>query len=73
MRCCLDTDIDPKSLLGSDDDFRKGYQNVTHHHREESLSGLPSLGRSEYPVDCYSWDETLYFEYEYMKTGAFSY
>ena len=42
--------------LDSDDDFCSGCQNVSHCHRQQSFSGLPSTGRSHYMIDitfCY--------------------
>ena len=34
--------------LDSDDDFRPGCRNLSHHYRQQSLSGLHSPGRSHY-------------------------
>ena len=35
----------------SDDDFCSGCRNVSHCHRQQSFSGLPSPGRSHYTID----------------------
>ena len=47
--------------LDSDDDFRSGCRNVSHCHRQQSFSGLPSPGRSHYTIDCHSRVQTLYW------------
>ena len=39
--------------LDSDDDFRSGCRNVSHCHRQQSFSGLPSPGRSHYTIYCF--------------------
>ena len=44
----------------SDDDFHSGCQNVSHCHRQQSFSGLPSPGQSHYMIDCHSQVQTLY-------------
>ena len=36
--------------LDSDDDFRSGCRNVSHHYRQQSFSGLRSPGRSNYTI-----------------------
>ena len=36
--------------LDSDDDFRSGCRNVSHHYRQQSFSGLHSPGRSNYTI-----------------------
>ena len=36
--------------LDSDDDFRSGCWNVSHHYRQQSFSGLHSPGRSNYTI-----------------------
>ena len=46
--------------LDSDDDFRSSYRNVSHCHRQQSFSGLPSSGRSHYTIDRQSRVQTLY-------------
>ena len=46
--------------LDSDDDFHSGCRNVSHCHRQQSFSGLPSPGRSHYTIDCHSRVQTLY-------------
>ena len=46
--------------LDSDDDFRSGCRNVSHCHRQQSFSGLPSPGRSHYTIDCHSRVQPLY-------------
>ena len=35
-------------------------ENVSHCHRQQSYSGLPSPGRSHYTIDCHSRVQTLY-------------
>ena len=45
----------------SNDDFRSGCRNVSHCHRQQSFSGLPSPGRSHYTIDCHSRVQTLYW------------
>ncbi|CAH3044093.1 unnamed protein product [Pocillopora meandrina] len=39
-------------LFYSDDDFRSGCRNVSHHYRQQSCSGLHSPGRSNYTITC---------------------
>ena len=41
--------------LDSDDDFRSGCRNVSHCHRQQSFSGLPSPGRSHYTIEWNEW------------------
>ena len=48
--------------LDSDDDFRSGCRNVSHHYRKQSFSGLHSLGRSNYTITFY----ILPMQYEYF-------
>ena len=36
--------------LDSDDDFRSGWRNVSHHYRQQPFSGLHSPGRSNYTI-----------------------
>ena len=40
-----------RAALDSDDDFHSGCRNVSRHHRQQSLSGLPSPRRSHYTID----------------------
>ena len=46
--------------LDSDDDFRSGCRNVSHHYRQQSFSGLHSPGRSNYTITCYPRVQTIY-------------
>ena len=48
------------SALNSDDDFRLGCRNVSHHYRQQSFSGLHSPGRSNYTITCYPRVQTIY-------------
>ena len=48
------------SALNSDDDFRLGCRNVSHHYRKQSFSGLHSPGRSNYTITCYPRVQTIY-------------
>ena len=47
--------------LDSDDDFHSGCRSISHCHRQQSFSGLPSPGRSHYTMDCYSQVETIFY------------
>ena len=38
----------------SDDDFRSGFRNVSHHYGQQSFSGLHLPGRSNYTIICNS-------------------
>ena len=43
-------------VIGSDNVFRSGCRNVSHHYQQHSFSGLPSLGRSlDYTIKYYFW------------------
>ena len=46
--------------LDSDDDFRSGCRNISHHYRQQSFSGLHSPGRSNYTITCYPRFQTIY-------------
>ena len=37
-----------------------GCRNVSHHHRQQSFSGLHSPGRSNYTITCYPRVQTIY-------------
>ena len=49
----LELSTDNNYSLDSDDDFRSGCRNVSHHYRQQSFSGLHSPGRSDYTLTCY--------------------
>ena len=51
---------DNKYSLHSDDDFRSGGRNVSHHYRQHFSSGLHSPGRSNYTISCYPRVQTIY-------------
>ena len=53
-------DWQTKLSLDSDDDFLSGCRNVSHCHRQQYFSGLPSPGRSHYTIECHSRVQTLY-------------
>ena len=38
----------------------QGFRNVSHHYRQQSLSGLHSPGRSNYTITCYPRVKTIY-------------
>ena len=46
--------------LDSDDDFRSGCWNVSHHYPQQSFSGLHSPGWSNYTITCYPRVQTIY-------------
>ena len=48
--CSVSVDRQTTLSLDSDDDFRSGCRNVSHCHRQQSFSGLPSPGRSHYTI-----------------------
>ena len=50
----------------SGDDFRSDCRDVSHCHRQQSFSGLPSPGRSHYTIDCHSRVQTLYCKKNYV-------
>ena len=62
-----------KESLDSDDDFRSGCRNVSHHYRQQSFSGLHSPGRSNCTITCYPRVQTIYCSMENVHTdvGAF--
>ena len=47
--------------LESDDDFRSGCRKVSHHHRQQSFSGLHSTGRSNYTITLSGLCQFLFF------------
>ena len=59
---CVST-TDNNLSLDSDDDFRSGCRNVSHHYRQQSFSGLQWPGRSNYTSTCYPWVQTIYCIY----------
>ena len=59
-------DYNPSLLLDlkfdSDDDFRTGCRNASHHYRQQSFSVLHSPGRSKYATTCYPRVQTIYWK-----------
>ena len=60
LQHCCNSHSTKNKMADSDDDFRSGCRNVSHCHRQQSFSGLPSPGRSHYTIDCHSRVQTLY-------------
>ena len=58
--------------LDSDDDFRSGCRNVSHHYRQQSSSGLHSPERSNYTITCYPRVQTIYCT-EFLLTISIQY
>ena len=56
----LSTLTDNNLSLDSDDDFRSGCRNVSHHYQQQSISGLHSPRQSNYTITCYHWVQTFY-------------
>ena len=50
----------PEQKSSSDDDFRSGCQNVSHHYRQQSFSGLHSSRQSNYTV---TNNKTIFYVY----------
>ena len=46
--------------LDSDDDFRSGCRNVSHHYQQQSFSGLHSPRWLNYTITCYPQVQTIY-------------
>ena len=56
----LERSTDNNCSIDSDDDFGQGCRNVSHHYRQQCLSGLHTSGRSNYTITRYSRVQTIY-------------
>ena len=53
--------LDRNCSLDSDDNSCSGCQNINHHYRQQSFSGLHSPGRSDCNIIYYLWVQTTYW------------
>ena len=51
---------EPSESLDSDNDFRSGCRNVSHHYRQQSFSGPHSPRWLNYTITCYPQVQTIY-------------